>query len=87
MKDFSAQFRGARGKRVAPGLSHLHAASFVRLTNAGLARSRLRAALRLVFVRMTGTTLDALDYVPRAVLDYRVDRVPSGQNVTVSPMR
>ena len=33
-------------------------------------RSRLAAALQLGFVRMTGTTLDALDYVPRAVLEH-----------------
>jgi hypothetical protein len=32
-------------------------------------RSRMAAALQLHFVRMTGTTLDALDYVPRAVLE------------------
>jgi TnpA family transposase len=33
-------------------------------------RSRLGAALQLGFVRMTGTTLDAFDYVPRAVLEH-----------------
>ncbi len=33
-------------------------------------RARLGAALQLGFLRMTGTTLDALDYVPRPVLDY-----------------
>ena len=33
-------------------------------------RSRLAAALQLGFVRMTGTTLDAPDYVPRAVLEH-----------------
>ena len=33
-------------------------------------RSRLGAALQLGFVRMTGTTLDALDYVPRSVLGH-----------------
>lgn len=32
-------------------------------------RLRLGAALQLGFVRLTGTTLDALDYVPRTVLD------------------
>ncbi len=32
-------------------------------------RLRLGAALQLGFVRLTGTTLDAFDYVPRAVLD------------------
>jgi hypothetical protein len=32
--------------------------------------SRLGAALQLGFVRMTGTTLDAFDYVPRAVLEH-----------------
>ena len=32
-------------------------------------RLRLGAALQLGFVRLTGTTLDAVDYVPRAVLD------------------
>jgi hypothetical protein len=32
-------------------------------------RSRLGAALQLGFVRTTGTTLDALDYVPRSVLE------------------
>jgi len=33
-------------------------------------RSRLGAALQLGFLRMTGTTLDAFDYVPRAVLEH-----------------
>lgn len=33
-------------------------------------RSRLGAALQLGFVRMAGTTLDAFDYVPRAVLEH-----------------
>jgi hypothetical protein len=33
-------------------------------------RSRLGAALQLGFVRMTGTTLDALDYVPPPVLEH-----------------
>jgi len=33
-------------------------------------RARLGAALQLGFLRMTGTTLDAFDYVPRPVLDY-----------------
>jgi hypothetical protein len=33
-------------------------------------RSRLGAALQLGFVRMTGTTLDAFDYVPRAALEH-----------------
>ena len=33
-------------------------------------RSRLGAALQLGFVRMTGATLDAFDYVPRAVLEH-----------------
>ena len=32
-------------------------------------RLRLGAALQLGFVRLTGTTLDAFDYVPRSVLD------------------
>ena len=32
-------------------------------------RLRLAAALQLGFVRLTGTTLDAVDYVPRSVLD------------------
>jgi TnpA family transposase len=32
-------------------------------------RLRLGAAIQLGFVRLTGTTLDAFDYVPRAVLD------------------
>ena len=32
------------------------------------ARGRLGAAIQLGFVRMTGTTLDALDHVPREVL-------------------
>jgi hypothetical protein len=31
-------------------------------------RLRIGAALQLGFVRLTGTTLDALDYVPRSVL-------------------
>jgi hypothetical protein len=33
-------------------------------------RSRLGAALQLGVVRMTGTTLDAFDCVPRAVLEH-----------------
>jgi hypothetical protein len=33
-------------------------------------RARLEAAIQLGFVRMTGTTLDAFDYVPRAVLEH-----------------
>jgi hypothetical protein len=33
-------------------------------------RSRLGAALHLGFVRMTGRTLGAFDYVPRTVLDH-----------------
>jgi hypothetical protein len=33
-------------------------------------RSRLGTALQLGFVPMTSTTLDAFDYVPRAVLEY-----------------
>jgi hypothetical protein len=33
-------------------------------------RSRLGVALQLGFVRMTGTTLDAIEYVPRAVLEH-----------------
>ena len=32
------------------------------------ARGRIGAAIQLGFVRMTGTTLDALDHVPREVL-------------------
>jgi TnpA family transposase len=38
-------------------------------------RSRLGAALQLGFVRMTGTTLDALDYVPRSVLGHVGDQL------------
>jgi hypothetical protein len=33
-------------------------------------RSRLGAAIQLGFVRMTGTTLQAFDYIPREVLAY-----------------
>ena len=33
-------------------------------------RARLGAALQLGFVRMTGTTLDGFDYIPRAVLEH-----------------
>lgn len=33
-------------------------------------KTRLALALQLGFLRMTGTTLDAYDYVPRAVLEY-----------------
>jgi hypothetical protein len=33
-------------------------------------KTRLALALKLGFVRMTGTTLDAYDYVPRPVLEF-----------------
>ena len=40
-----------------------------RLDAAGCGWVRLGAALQLGFVRTTGTTLDAIDYVPHAVLE------------------
>ena len=33
-------------------------------------KTRLALALQIGFVRMTGTTLDAYDYIPRPVLEY-----------------
>jgi TnpA family transposase len=51
-------------------------------------RLRLAAALQLGFVRLTGTTLDAFDYVPRSVLDLvgRQLELPAPQLATLRAM-
>jgi Domain of unknown function (DUF4158) len=51
-------------------------------------RLRLAGALQLGFVRLTGTTLDAFDYVPRSVLDLvgRQLELPAPQLATLRAM-
>ncbi len=51
-------------------------------------RSRLGAALQLGFIRMTGTTLDALDYVPRSVhILSHLERAAPEQSQSELPLR
>jgi len=67
------------GRKVFPkGMSEFELREFFTLSSAdkrairidSATKTRLPLALQLGFLRMTGTTLDAYDYIPRAVLEY-----------------